>query len=314
MVAAVIAVLGLDEKFKLGPWYPCWFIAAVVVLGHAALEIVELLKRTSARPSGNTVLGGVLALITANWAPHLTNHLARGPQPIHPGALTVAESAMVWHTNGYDPSGPISVLAWPLCAFVGILMFAFVVQSVQFRRPGETMATIAGSVLAVAYIGVLGSFILQFRWLPHGAVALSLLIATSKGSDIGAFTLGRIFGKHKLWPRLSPNKTVEGAVGGLIFGALASLLVVEVARHGFGIETLDLPASLGFGLLVGAFAQLGDLMESMIKRDCERKDASESVPGYGGVLDVLDSLLFAGPVAYGYWICFVHAAPYAGGL
>lgn len=313
MVAAVIAVLGLDEKLKLGPWYPFWLAAAAAVYGLAALELFELLKRTGARPSGNTMLGGVLAMIAANWAPHLTDHLAKGSEKSHAAVSAIFQSADSWQYRGYDASAPIAVLAWPLCAFVGVLMFSFIVQSIQFRQPGETTATVAGSILAIAYIGILGGFILQFRWLPHGVVALTLLITTCKGSDIGAFTFGRLFGKHKLWPRISPNKTVEGAAGGLIFAAIASILVVEIGRRVFGIQTLDPPAALGYGLLIGAFAQLGDLMESMIKRDCESKDASAAVPGYGGVLDILDSLLFAAPVAYGYWIYHVHSAVYAVG-
>jgi phosphatidate cytidylyltransferase len=77
-----------------------------------------------------------------------------------------------------------------------------------------------------------------------------------------------------------------------------------VTRFLFAIPTWDWTAAVGYGLVVGVVAQLGDLMESMIKRDCERKDASSSVPGFGGVLDVLDSLLFAGPVAYGFWLAF----------
>ena len=144
------------------------------------------------------------------------------------------------------------------------------------------------------------------RWFDgryHGLVPLVFLVATAKGADTGAYTLGRIAGRHKLWPRLSPNKTVEGAVGGLVFGVAAALIVAAVARyllHAAGARLGARPSASA--LVVGAAAQLGDLMESMIKRDCLRKDASAAVPGFGGVLDVLDSLLFAGPVAYGYWL------------
>ena len=80
------------------------------------------------------------------------------------------------------------------------------------------MATIAGTVLVVAYVGLLGSFIIQLRWLDgryHGLLPLIYLIATAKGADTGAYTAGRLAGRHKLWPRLSPNKTVEGAFGGI---------------------------------------------------------------------------------------------------
>jgi phosphatidate cytidylyltransferase len=119
---------------------------------------------------------------------------------------------------------------------------------------------------------------------------------------VGAYTFGRILGKHKLWPKLSPNKTIEGAVGGLVFGVAASLIVTLVAKSLLHVPALDWLPALGYGLLISPMAQLGDLMESMIKRDCARKDASSAMPGYGGVLDVLDSLLFAAPVAYGYWL------------
>ncbi len=291
LIPGVVAVLIFDQRFA--PWFPLWLVASTVIMALCAMEVVSLLSETGARPSGNTVMGGVLALIAANWAPHIARELgttASGYVPAH-DAATAAE-----------------VFAWPLWAFVAIVMFAFLVQSFQFRAPGGTMASIAATVLATAYVGLLGSFIIQFRWLESpdrpndGLIPLALLIATAKGSDIGAYTLGRLAGRHKLWPRLSPKKTVEGAIGGLIFGVLATLIVVGLAKLG-NVPTFRLPAAIGFGVAVGASAQLGDLMESMMKRDCARKDASTTLPGFGGVLDVMDSLLFAGPVAYGYWLC-----------
>jgi phosphatidate cytidylyltransferase len=289
MVAGFLAVLWLDQWFA--PWYPLWFITAAVVIGHSALETVGLLNETSASPNGNTVFGGVMAITAANWAPHITAYYLRAqPQ----GAEGI-----------YDAAAPINALAWPLCTFVAVVMYTFIAQSAQFEQPGRTMATIAGTVLAVAYVGILGSFIIQLRWLNHGAVSLVALIATAKGADTGAYTLGRLAGRHKLWPRLSPNKTIEGAFGGMVFGLAAATIVFAVARYLLRLQALDWPVAVGYGLLVAAAAQLGDLMESMIKRDCARKDASTTVPGFGGVLDVMDSLLFAGPVAFGYWIAFV---------
>jgi phosphatidate cytidylyltransferase len=169
------------------------------------------------------------------------------------------------------------------------------------------MGRIAGTTLAIAYVGLLGSFIVQMRWLEgpyHGVMPLVFLIATAKGADTGAYTAGRLAGRHKLWPSLSPNKTIEGAIGGMVFAVAASLIVAAVSRYVLAIPTLDWARTVAFGLLVGVLAQLGDLMESMIKRDCQRKDASSAVPGYGGVLDVLDSLLFSGPIAYGFWVTF----------
>jgi phosphatidate cytidylyltransferase len=291
----LIAIFGLAVSLDepLAPWFPFWFLLTTLVMGATALEVVDLLLQTSARPSGNTVFGGVMALIVANWAPHVAQAFEKGPQI---GSILL-----------HDPSTPVNALAWPLWTFVVVVMFAFIAQSAQFNTPGGTMATIAGTILAVAYVGLLGSFIIQLRWVGgpnEGLIALAALVATAKGADTGAYTLGRLAGRHKLWPRLSPNKTIEGAVGGMVLGLLAALIVIAGARYLFGIRTLTWPGAIGFGLVVGAAAQLGDLMESMIKRDCARKDASAALPGFGGVLDVMDSLLFAGPVAFGYWLYF----------
>jgi phosphatidate cytidylyltransferase len=290
--ALVLGALLVDEW--LAPWFPCWLVLSITIIGVASLELAGLLAATSARPSLNSVMGGVMALVVANWMPHLAGY---------------AEGSISPSSSSYDAMEPIEALAWPMLTFVGVLMVSFVVQSVQFERPGKTMATISGTVLAVAYVGLLGSFIVQMRWLDgpyHGIPPLLFLIITAKGADTGAYTVGRLAGRHKLWPSLSPNKTIEGALGGMVTAVAASLLLSLALPRLLSVPTLDVPGAVAFGLVVGAVAQLGDLMESMIKRDCERKDASSAVPGFGGVLDVMDSLLFAAPVAYGLWIA---AAP-----
>ena len=288
MVAVLLAILILDER--LAPWYPAWLLTALVINAASAREVVGLLNQTSAQPSASTVLGGTLALVVANWAPHVLGYLARGPA--------------VGFERHHDALASVHALAWPLWTYAAVIMIAFITQSARFSQPGRTMATIAGTILAVSYIGVLGSFIIQARWLGHGVFPVAALVATAKGADTGAYALGRIAGRHKLWPRLSPNKTVEGALGGLAFGIIAALITFAVARSLLSAPTMGWLAAAGFGLVVGTAAQLGDLMESMIKRDCARKDASATLPGFGGVLDVMDSLLFAGPVAYGYWLAF----------
>ena len=288
MIVLLAGVLFLDEWFA--PWFPFWFALCLLTMAAASIELVNLLRETSSRPSVNSVLGGVMALVIANWAPHV---------------IAPIESAEGVTTIVYDPAEPINALAWPFLTFVGVLMVCFVVQSVQFVKPGRTMATIAGTVLAVAYIGLLGSFMIQMRWLEgrlHGILPLLFLVACAKGADTGAYTFGRLAGRHKLWPSLSPNKTIEGAVGGLFCAVVASLAVTAAAWYLLDVHVWSWSVALAFGLLIGVAAQLGDLMESMIKRDCEQKDASAVVPGFGGVLDVLDSLLFSGPVAYGFWL------------
>jgi phosphatidate cytidylyltransferase len=290
MVAGLVFALLIDEW--LAPWYPFWFLVSAFAVLSAGSELVSLLGATSAQPSANSVIGGVGAILAANWLPHLTVE-----RPVRENI-----SALV-----YDPARPLDLLAWPFLTFVAVLMVCFVVQSLQFEKPGRTMAKVSGTVLAVAYVGVLASFTIQMRWFPghlEGLLALLYLVATAKGADTGAYTLGRLAGRHKLWPALSPHKTIEGAVGGLAFGLVAALIVAALARFVLHVPTFTWPVAAGYGLVVGTVAQLGDLMESMIKRDCERKDASRAVPGFGGVLDVIDSLIFAGPVAYAFSLGF----------
>jgi phosphatidate cytidylyltransferase len=290
MVAGLLFALRLDEMFA--PWYPCWFLLAGFGMIAASLELVRLLDATAAAPSGNSACGGVLALLVANWLPHV--------------AVASAPDERVFALS-YDLARPLNVLAWPFLTFGAVLMISFIVQSLQFDKPGRTMAKISGTMLVVSYVGLLGSFTLQMRWFEgpsQGLLAVVYLISTAKGADTGAYTLGRLAGRHKLWPSLSPSKTIEGAVGGLVFGLAAALIVASIARFALHVPTFDWPTVVVYGLVVSAVAQLGDLMESMIKRDCQRKDASEVVPGFGGVLDVLDSIIFAGPVAYAFWLGF----------
>jgi phosphatidate cytidylyltransferase len=292
LVAVFLVVLGLDEL--MAPWFPLWGLTVVLAVIACSRELVGLLDATSARPSANAVYAGVLVLVAANWFPHAVEQVGRMS---YPAGVQVAHDAL----------GPVHVMGWTLWAFVSVVMVTFVSQGLQYRNGRGTMATIAGTILAIAYIGLLGGFIIQMRWLEgplHGLVPLATLVAAAKGADTGAYTLGRIAGRHKLWPSLSPNKTIEGAVGGLLFGVGFVLAITAVARYGLHVQALSFPAAIGFGVVVSTAAQLGDLMESMIKRDCAQKDASDTLPGFGGVLDVLDSLLFAGPVAYGYWVCF----------
>jgi phosphatidate cytidylyltransferase len=290
MVAGLLFALWLDEWFA--PWYPCWFLLTGFALVSASRELIALLGATNAGPSGNSVIGGVLALLVSNWLPHV--------------AVAPAPNERIFALS-YDLSRPVNVLAWPFLTFVAMLMISFIVQGVQFNKPGRTMAKIAGTILVVSYVGLLGSFTIQMRWFEgeyQGVLSLAYLVATAKGADTGAYTLGRLAGRHKLWPALSPSKTIEGAVGGLLFGVAFALIVATVARFALHVPTFNWPTVVVYGLVVGAVAQLGDLMESMIKRDCQTKDASGVVPGFGGVLDVLDSVIFAGPVAYAFWLAF----------
>jgi phosphatidate cytidylyltransferase len=150
----------------------------------------------------------------------------------------------------------------------------------------------------MVYVGVMLRFAVLLR-LECGVGAIASWIITVKMGDVGAYTVGRLIGRHKLCPRLSPGKTIEGAVGAVVFtcaGAWASLAWLApavMARHPW--------AWLPYGLVLGIAGMLGDLAESMLKRDVGLKDSSRWMPGFGGVLDILDSLLLSAPVA---WLCW----------
>jgi phosphatidate cytidylyltransferase len=146
---------------------------------------------------------------------------------------------------------------------------------------------------AVLYVGWLGQHLLLVRRLHDGLGWTLVLLLATFATDTGAYAAGRLLGRHKLAPRVSPAKTVEGAVGGLVF-AVAAVVALDYL--------LDLPQRLPMmlvlGVAVGASAELGDLAESVIKRRLGVKDMGHLFPGHGGVLDRLDSLLFVAPVLY----------------
>jgi phosphatidate cytidylyltransferase len=171
-------------------------------------------------------------------------------------------------------------------------------------------------MLVITYVGGLMAFIVQLRLLggtgtsydPNvGLLALVSLIATVKMSDTGQYFIGRLIGRHKLAPVVSPGKTWEGAIGGMVFAIGTAWFIFSwaaprmvVASSGSPRLTESVPGGIGIVLFAIAVA-VGDLAESMLKRDAEVKDSSTWLPGFGGVLDLLDSLLLAAPVAYLFW-------------
>jgi phosphatidate cytidylyltransferase len=136
--------------------------------------------------------------------------------------------------------------------------------------------------------------------VPSGGLLLLLPVLLTWASDIGAYAVGRTMGRHKLIPSVSPGKTIEGSVGGLLASMLVAWAYTQFVLH--PASHLDFrwaPAGvLAFGALVSVAAQVGDLAESLLKREAGVKDSSHIIPGHGGILDRFDSLLFVLPVAY----------------
>jgi phosphatidate cytidylyltransferase len=193
------------------------------------------------------------------------------------------------------PQLPVLVLA------IAVVMFFLL----HFKDTTGALLTIATEFFGVAYVAApLGLMLgvlypVPYHGMPQeGRWWLVYLILVTKITDVGAYFVGRLWGKTKLSPTLSPKKTVEGAVAGFISAVIASVLIHLSGRQFFnGHFSLSLTESIWLGMLIGAFGQIGDLAESLLKRDAVVKD-SNTLPGLGGVLDMVDSLLFTTPIVY----------------
>lgn len=276
LIAALVGLVRLDYLAPApGTWlFPLAILAAV----GAANEVVTLLAAGGRRPFASVIYGGTLAVIASNAIP-----------------LFILRE-----------TDPLARLGWPLLAYTLVVLAALVGEMMRYHQPGGVMVNVALAVFGVAYAGLLLSFAVQLRVLGQGnegLVALVALIAVVKFGDTGAYTVGRLIGRHKMAPLISPGKTWEGAGGGVAFALLGSWLSFTLLPRWMAAPISQPPwAWIVFGLVVGMAGMLGDLAESLFKRDMGSKDSSTWMPGFGGVLDLLDSILFAAPVAYLCWL------------
>lgn len=183
---------------------------------------------------------------------------------------------------------------WMLGGLLSTFLFAFVVYGLGGVRLSAT-TSFAVTLLGVAWVGVGIGSLLLVRDIPEfGFWAVMAVLFTVFAADTGAFFVGRALGRHRMAPAISPKKSWEGLVGGLVAAVVVAFLVLYRDRE----EFLTIPQSLALGVVVALAAVVGDLFESAIKRDLEVKDSGRVLGGHGGVLDRLDSLLWAGPAAY----------------
>lgn len=171
------------------------------------------------------------------------------------------------------------------------------ISTLFLKRPKEAIVDIAVTLFGMIYIGWFFSYFLFIRALTERGAYLLFLLVTIWALDIVAYLVGIRFGKHKLFPSVSPHKSIEGAVAGFIFCLIAAGIFGYYA--GF-----DMTHSLILGGIIGVVAQLSDLVESLIKRDAGVKDSSQLLPGHGGILDRMDSFILAAPVVY-YYLAWV---------
>lgn len=259
----------IGDDYLSPRWLPCLFVCLIALGVLAGRELVNLIP-PAIRPSECLVLTGTTLCIAANWAP------------------VAFVSGSVW---------PLVVVT-----LAATLIAALLLEMYRFKgEAGVVVPRLGTTLLAVTYLGVLPCFFAQIRFLPHphASLLLALTIFVPKCNDIAAFFTGTFLGRHKMTPLLSPKKTWEGFAGGMVGGTAVAVIVTLVVPV-FPGGVLE---AIGFGLCVGIAGILGDLAESLIKRDCLTKDASKNIPGFGGLLDVVDSVLFAAPVAYLWFAC-----------
>ncbi|QDT72137.1 phosphatidate cytidylyltransferase [Lacipirellula limnantheis] len=225
--------------------------------------------------------------------------------------LPVAVSCAAVSGYAQPPVFSLGRLGWLALALVAGLGIAIVGEMRRYESPGHSIVRLSLTALSVLYVGGLLGMLVQLRLVePYGyglgawgqLLPLLSLIATVKLSDTMQYTFGRLFGKHKVAPRLSPGKTWEGTIGGIGSATLiASGALAYILQGSSGLQPLMLAKTAAFALTVTIVGIIGDLAESMLKRDAGVKDSSDWLPGFGGVLDILDSLLLAAPVAYLFW-------------
>ena len=187
-----------------------------------------------------------------------------------------------------------------------LLVFAlgiFIRQFPQKHNP-TGIETMAVTLFGLIYVAWLGNFITRIYFAdPNGRYFVMLLVVVTKFTDMGAYLIGSALGRHKMIPRISPKKTWEGTFGGIAFavgGAVMCLYWPHPLSQGILASGMNLTHALALGLLLGTAAVIGDLAESLIKREANIKDSSNILPGHGGALDMLDSFLFTAPLLYVY--------------
>jgi phosphatidate cytidylyltransferase len=281
LIPLLFGLFYLDQRAgSSAPWLLglCCFLIL-----RGSWEITQLLTVRNLRPGYRLVCLLSLSICLAAWLPWLLPSLQDGAGS--PQTLSLALLAVTYSVS---------------------ILLLFLKNAICFQEPGQTMENLGAEILSVSYVGFLLAMLAELRWVagPNtGYLALGALIISAKLGDVGGYTFGRLWGKKKLVPRLSPGKTWMGGYGAIFGAALGAWLWLQFTPSLFNANW-SAPAwywSILFGAIIGVVGLVGDLCESLIKRDVGKKDSAELLPGFGGLLDLLDSPLYAGPVAFLLW-------------
>jgi phosphatidate cytidylyltransferase len=255
------------------------------VLLLATGETLDLLAARGSRPISAIVLAGNLAIPTAASLPLVFQLLGRK----------------------LPADGPLGDFGWPLIALALSAVAVLIGEMARYERPGQSIVNAALGIFTLVYVGLLGSFMAPLRLFHDndwGLLALFSVLVITKMADTGAYAAGRTLGRTKMTPVLSPGKTWEGAAGGILAAALTSWALFHFAGPlivASGYVEPTAPATVTYGIVLALAGMIGDLAESLLKRDMQRKDSSSWLPGLGGVLDIIDAVLVAAPVG---WLCW----------
>ena len=290
-IAVILGLAWFDEKpdIKGIALMPVFLVS----LGFLCRELLDLLSAGGLHPRRSSVYLGTFLMAVCCWAICVGHALGEGQaEKLHerwyfPGMKNLDDAAWRWAAGA---------AMGILFTFAGGILIAFAGEMWRYKRPGGVTINLAGAVFIMGYLGLLTCFIILLR-MTYGLIPLLMMIAIVKMNDTGAFTVGRIFGRHKMAPELSPKKTIEGGIGGLVFAIFTSWFCFYV----FQPASAALTNWLFFGLAVALAGSLGDLAGSLIKRDVGKKDSGSLIPGFGGFLDLFDSLILAAPVAFFWW-------------
>lgn len=197
------------------------------------------------------------------------------------------------------------VISTSVLAFIVVFVMLFAaLRRARERQASDAIVRMAGTVLATLYLGGLAWFLLAIRvkqseHFEGQTLKVLFVLLVVKFTDIGAFFGGRAIGRRKLIPWLSPGKTWEGLICGLLTaGAVGAAMAPFISANRVEMSGLAWQKGMIFGMVLGGIGQLGDLLESLMKRDADVKDSGSAIPGFGGILDVIDSPLVAAPFAY----------------
>jgi phosphatidate cytidylyltransferase len=281
LIATVVVAFVIDYKIGRVGWPLLVFTLALCI--RSTSELVHLLSTRSFVPQMILVNVCSAAIIFSNWFERILSR----DRDIHVGSVYAL--------------GPV------LLTFSLVLLVLLFSQALRYRKPGQSMESLGAEIFIVSYVGILLSMTAQLRWVAgaeHGYFALGSLLAVTKCGDIGAYFVGKAFGRRKLIERLSPGKTRAGAVGAICGAALGSLFWFDVLAPRINSTWQSGPFyySLIYGICIGVVGLVGDLCESLIKRDVGQKDSASIIPGFGGLLDILDSVIYSAPVAYLLWL------------